>query len=327
MGIRATNRWIRAASTWAGCAVVCCALTGCATIGKIENLQGKIAVLKVWWNDYGRDLLNGFEWPNDDLVTPALPPEIGKLDYNGRGWWDKASTYGMNIAGMPPEKRMQVINWRKGDNIAAVALFNEADGPWAGFSCYANNEFAGALDPAKVSHMEAVLKEQKAVTGRLDLWLEVDDSPKSDRAPLSQKIQHADMMIELFDKYATVWTVDLESNEDATLKNDSTMAQLVAHMKTRTNKPVFVHYGRTDASRALRVGADGHHGQTGRDDSPASVGNVTAKAVKVLHPAGKFFVMFESGHSNAKGNVGGEADKARGQAALAHGADGTGSGR
>jgi len=256
-----------------------------------------------------------------------MPPEAGKLDYNGRSWWDVASTYGMNIIGMPAEKRVQVIGWRAGDNIAAVTLFNENDGPWSGFSCYVDNEFAGTLDPAKVAHAEAVLKEQLAVTGRLDLWLEVDDSPKSDRAPIEKKIQHADAMIGLFDKYATCWTVDLESNEDATLKNDTTMALYVAHIKTRTTKPVFVHYSRTDASRALRVGADGLHGQTGRDESPANVGKDTAKAVAKLHPAGKFYVCFEHGHSNAKGDAGGAADKARGQAALAHGADGTGSGR
>lgn len=299
------------------------ALTGCMTV---QDLQDYTPQLRAWWDDYGRDLFDGREWPDDDFVLPAQPPGTN-LDYQGRSWWDNATTYGMNIAGMPPEKRLQVISWRQGDNIAAVALYNENDGPWANFSVYKDNVFAGELDPDKVSHMEAVLKEQQAVTGRLDLWLEVDDSPKSDRAPLEAKIQHADMMVELYDKFATIWTVDLESNEDSTLKNDATMALLVAHIKTRTNKPVFVHYSRTDAKRALRVGADGLHGQTGPNDTPANVGNDTAQAVAVLHPAGKLFVEFEHGHNNPKGNQGGEADKARGHAALAHGADGTGSGR
>ena len=299
-------------------------LTGCASIGKLTQYG---PALRALWADYGADLLNGQEWPDDDITIPALPPEAGKLDYNGVSWWDVASTYGMNVAGMPVEKRVQVIGWRKGTTIAAVALYNEADGPWSGYSCYVDNAFAGTLDPVKVAHMEAVLKEQQAVTGRLDLWLEVDDSPKSDRAPLEKKIQHADQMIGLYDKYATIWTVDLESNEDNTLKNDTTMALLVAHIKTRTSKPVFVHYSRTDAARALRVGADGHHGQVGRDDSPATVTAVCTKAVNILHPAGKFFVMFEHGHSNPNAGVGGNADRARGQAALAVGADGTGSGR
>jgi len=270
------------------------------------------------------------EGPASPVPDPGPTPEA-RFDYNARNWWDGARVYGMNrLSRTMPEGVAGTIDaWRDGTTWETFVLFNAGDGPFGDASPYSDG-FAGTLDPAEVARVRGILKGRRAEGKRINLFLETDDSPPADRAPLAKKIVHFDKMNAAFGDLVDAWTSDLEANEDATLKNDANHAALIAHIKAATSTPVFCHFTRTDAARALKVGADGHFGQVAASASAATVAKDTAKAVKILHPAGKLFVAFEHGHSNPKGNgadAGGEADRARGQAALANGADGTGSGR
>ena len=167
---------------------------------------------------------------------------------------------------------------------------------------------------------EARLDELNNIGLKPVLWLTPDDSKNITSQSMAAQKAHFDQIVTRFDSKVTGYVTCLECDE---YWSPAQVQALVAHLKTKTDKPVGVH---------LTTGIGGHRGNTayyanadyvflqfGWDKTPAQI---TAMVKQAMAVTGKPVVASEYAHESRKVTA-----RALGDAACAAGAIGTGNGR
>ena len=167
---------------------------------------------------------------------------------------------------------------------------------------------------------EVRLDELNSVGLKPVLWLTPDDSKSITKQSMAAQQAHFSEMVRRFDSKVTGYVACLECDE---YWSPAQVQTLVAHLKTKTDKPVGVH---------LTTGLGGHRGNTsyyanadyvflqfGWNKTPEQVAAMVKHAIAVT---GKPVVASEYAHESRSA-----AARALGNAACQAGAIGTGNGR
>lgn len=162
---------------------------------------------------------------------------------------------------------------------------------------------------------EARLDELNNMGLKPVLWLTPDDSPSIVNQSMDAQKAHFTNMVNRFDSRVTGYVTCLECDEYWSAAQVQT---LVAHLKSKTNKPVGVHLT-PGMKKEYFVNADYVFLQTGFNVSAEQVKAMVANAIAVT---GKPVVASEYHKENRSTTA-----KALGDAACAAGAVGTGNGR
>ena len=167
---------------------------------------------------------------------------------------------------------------------------------------------------------EAQLDTLNAVGLKPVLWLTPDDSSNITNQSMDAQKAHFTNMVTRFDSKVTGYVACLECDE---YFSAAQVQALVAHLKTKTNKPVGVHLttglGGHKGNTAYYTNADYVFLQTGWNKTPAQVAAMVKQAMVVT---GKPVVASEYAKESRT-----PAALALGNAACAAGAIGTGNGR
>ena len=147
------------------------------------------------------------------------------------------------------------------------------------------------------------------------LWLTPDDSPSITNQSMDAQKAHFDQMVARFDSRVTGYVTCLECNE---YFSAAEVQALVAHLKSKTNKPVGVHLT-PGVQPAYFANADYVFLQTGFNKTAEQVKAMVAHAIAVT---GKPVVASEYHLESRSANA-----RALGDAACSAGAIGTGNGR
>ena len=147
------------------------------------------------------------------------------------------------------------------------------------------------------------------------LWLTPDDSPSITNQSMDAQKAHFSNMVARFDSRVTGYVTCLECNE---YFSAAEVQALVAHLKSKTNKPVGVHLT-PGVQPAYFANADYVFLQTGFNKTAEQVKAMVAHAIAVT---GKPVVASEYSFESRTA-----AARALGDAACAAGAIGTGNGR
>ena len=152
------------------------------------------------------------------------------------------------------------------------------------------------------------------------MWLTPDDSPSITTQSLVSQKAHFDQMVSRFDSRVTGYVACLECDEYWTAAH---VQNLVAHLKSKTDKPVGVHLtsgiGGHKGNTAYYANADYVFLQTGWNKTPAEITAMVKQAIAVT---GKPVVASEYAVESRSA-----AARALGDAACRAGAIGTGNGR
>ena len=259
---------------------------------------------------------------DDDPPVIVVPPAPAPAAYHATDWWRNAIVRGMNILdpSMPAELRKQIFDWRRDDTFVPVYLANDGDGNYGHTSMYKAGVHGGEVDRLRVNWMRDELQKYRARGQRIDFWLMADDSKRISKLPETVQMRYINNAVGAFGDLAAQWCLCLEAQE--TWPDKGMQKRLIAHLKTLTNQPAFIHYwSYKDWQMAVDAGADGFHAQYGFGLTPATIRAQTLDAAPKVHAAGLRYIAFEYGKDNES-----DADKARGRAAMEAGADGTGSG-
>ena len=162
---------------------------------------------------------------------------------------------------------------------------------------------------------EARLDELNNMGLKPVLWLTPDDSPSIVNQSLDAQKAHFSNMVARFDSRVTGYVTCLECDEYWSAAQVQT---LVAHLKSKTNKPIGVHLT-PGMQPEYFANADYIFLQTGFNVTPEQVKAMVAHAIAVT---GKPVVASEYAHESRSANA-----RALGDAACAAGAIGTGNGR
>ena len=162
---------------------------------------------------------------------------------------------------------------------------------------------------------EARLDELNAAGLKPVLWLTPDDSPSIVNQSMDAQKAHFSNMVNRFDSRVTGYVTCLECDEYWSAAQVQT---LVAHLKSKTNKPIGVHLT-PGMQPEYFANADYIFLQTGFNVTPEQVKAMVAHAIAVT---GKPVVASEYAHESRSANA-----RALGDAACAAGAIGTGNGR
>ena len=162
---------------------------------------------------------------------------------------------------------------------------------------------------------EARLDELNNMGLKPVLWLTPDDSPSIVNQSLDAQKAHFSNMVARFDSRVTGYVTCLECDEYWSAAQAQT---LVAHLKSKTNKPIGVHLT-PGMQPEYFANADYIFLQTGFNVTPEQVKAMVAHAIAVT---GKPVVASEYAHESRSANA-----RALGDAACAAGAIGTGNGR
>jgi len=162
---------------------------------------------------------------------------------------------------------------------------------------------------------EARLDELNNMGLKPVLWLTPDDSPSIVNQSMDAQKAHFTNMVNRFDSRVTGYVTCLECDEYWSAAQVQT---LVAHLKSKTNKPVGVHLT-PGMKKEYFVNADYVFLQTGFNVSTEQVKAMVANAIVVT---GKPVVASEYHKENRSATA-----RALGDAACAAGAVGTGNGR
>jgi len=162
---------------------------------------------------------------------------------------------------------------------------------------------------------EARLDELNNMGLKPVLWLTPDDSPSITNQSMDAQKAHFSNMVARFDDKVTGYVTCLECDE---YWSAAQVQALVAHLKSKTNKPVGVHLT-PGVQPAYFANADYVFLQTGFGKTAEQVKAMVAHAIAVTgKPVVASEYSFESRSANAR---------ALGDAACAAGAIGTGNGR
>ena len=152
------------------------------------------------------------------------------------------------------------------------------------------------------------------------LWLTPDDSKSITKQSMAAQQAHFSEMVRRFDSKVTGYVACLECDE---YWSPAQVQTLVAHLKTKTDKPVGVHLttglGGHKGNTAYYVNADYVFLQFGWNKTPEQVAAMVKHAIAVT---GKPVVASEYAHESRSA-----AARALGNAACQAGAIGTGNGR
>ena len=162
---------------------------------------------------------------------------------------------------------------------------------------------------------EARLDELNAAGLKPVLWLTPDDSPSIVNQSMDAQKAHFSNMVNRFDSRVTGYVTCLECDE---YWSAAQVQALVAHLKSKTNKPVGVHLTPSFKPEYF-ANADYIFLQTGFGKTAEQVKALVAHAIAVT---GKPVVASEYAHESRSANA-----RALGDAACAAGAIGTGNGR
>jgi len=167
---------------------------------------------------------------------------------------------------------------------------------------------------------EAQLDTLNAIGLKPVLWLTPDDSPSIVRQSMDAQKAHFTNMVNRLDSKVTGYVPCLECDE---YWSAAQVQALVAHLKTKTDKPVGVHLtsglGGHSGNTAYYANADYVFLQTGWNKTPAEI---TAMVKHAMAVTGKPVVASEYAKESRT-----PAARALGDAACAAGAIGTGNGR
>ena len=167
---------------------------------------------------------------------------------------------------------------------------------------------------------EARLDELNNIGLKPVLWLTPDDSKNITSQSMAAQKAHFDQIVTRFDSKVTGYVTCLECDE---YWSPAQVQALVAHLKTKTDKPVGVHLtsglGGHKGNTAYYTNADYVFLQFGWDKTPAEI---TAMVKQAMIVTGKPVVASEYAHESRKVTA-----RALGDAACAAGAIGTGNGR
>ena len=167
---------------------------------------------------------------------------------------------------------------------------------------------------------EARLDELNNMGLKPVLWLTPDDSPSIVNQSMDAQKAHFTSMVNRLDSKVTGYVTCLECDE---YWSAAQVQALVAHLKTKTDKPVGVHLtsglGGHSGNTAYYANADYVFLQTGWNKTPAEI---TAMVKHAMAVTGKPVVASEYAKESRT-----PAARALGDAACAAGAIGTGNGR
>jgi len=167
---------------------------------------------------------------------------------------------------------------------------------------------------------EARLDELNNMGLKPVLWLTPDDSRNITSQSMDAQKAHFDQMVTRFDNKVTGYVTCLECDE---YFSAAQVQALVAHLKSKTNKPVGVHLtsgvGGHRGNTAYYANADYVFLQTGWNKTPAQIAAMVKHAMAVT---GKPVVASEHSKESRTATA-----RALGDAACAAGAIGTGNGR
>ena len=167
---------------------------------------------------------------------------------------------------------------------------------------------------------EAQLDILNAVGLKPVMWLTPDDSREITSQSLAAQKAHFDLIVNRFDSRVTGYVACLECDEYWTAAH---VQKLVAHLKSKTNKPVGVHLtsgiGGHKGNKEYYANADYVFLQTGWNKTPAEITAMVKQAIAVT---GKPVVASEYAKESRTA-----AARALGDAACRAGAIGTGNGR
>ncbi len=162
---------------------------------------------------------------------------------------------------------------------------------------------------------EARLDELNSIGLKPVLWLTPDDSPSITNQSMDAQKAHFTNMVNRFDSKVTGYVTCLECDE---YWSAAQVQALVAHLKSKTNKPVGVHLTPSFKPEYF-ANADYIFLQTGFGKTAEQVKALVAHAIAVT---GKPVVASEYAYESRSANA-----RALGDAACAAGAIGTGNGR
>ena len=180
--------------------------------------------------------------------------------------------------------------------------------------------FQSRTDISPQPDWEARLDELNNMGLKPVLWLTPDDSPSIVNQSMDAQKAHFTSMVNRLDSKVTGYVTCLECDE---YWSAAQVQALVAHLKTKTDKPVGVHLtsglGGHSGNTAYYANADYVFLQTGWNKTPAEI---TAMVKHAMAVTGKPVVASEYAKESRT-----PAARALGDAACAAGAVGTGNGR
>jgi hypothetical protein len=267
----------------------------------------------------------GGEPARDAAPSPPLPETFpGRLPNAASFLMDEAEIRIMNglSAGLDEAEfraRVQACVDNRDDTIA-LYLTNRGDGVPPVTSFYVDDEYGGAVDPARVAAMRARIEHCRERSLNVHLWIWADDSGFGNVDDETHE-RHLRRCVELFDDLAAVWCVGLELDE--VFGNRDRVAGLTAALRELTSRPVGVHFTSLDRWEwAVDAGADILFGQYGFGHDADRIRRDTEKVLRRLDGRVEFWA-WEYHLSSRSAEA-----KALGDAAISvPGCRGTGNGR
>jgi hypothetical protein len=221
-----------------------------------------------------------------ELPLPEPLPDTvpGRLPNSASFLMDEAETRIMNLLSEELDEgafRLGVESCvEAGDDTIALYLTNRGDGRPPVTSFYLADQYGGVVDEKKVGRMRERIEHCRSRGLKVHLWVWADDSGFGDVDDVVHEA-HLDRCVEHFDDLAEAWCVGLELDE--VFRDRDRIARLTAALKSRTDRPVGVHFTRLDKWKwAVASGADVFFGQYGFGHTPEEIREMTEDVIRRL---------------------------------------------
>jgi hypothetical protein len=283
----------------------------------------------VW--DYWRKLKDNPKPPPPSPAPGDIPikPPAPANDHRASFLFDAASVRVMNILSPAyTDAQFRAIVERcvnNGDDLVYLYVGNNGDGGGATAitSIYAGGGYGGAVDHNAVTAMRKRMQHCLERGLAVIAWLTADDSPAQYKAPVGIHLEHVRNCVREFSDLVAGWVVGLEMDSDGRKAHAAAMIAEGRKLDPTRSWGVHLNPGKTSplyGADALYYQISGFNPKSVSRDAPAFGREI--KSVRAKLPANVKLIAAEYSGSSDHPNA-----RALGWAAIANGADGTGTGR